>query len=239
MPEFVLKDWYGKDQTFDEETIYVQNKEGQLLSFNHGSGNPVIEPLSVTENGTYNPPDGVNGYSPVEVAVPTPEIKLQNKTITENGEYAADSGFDGLGNVTVQVAGSGGGGDSFLETPIVKTGTFVATNATMTITHDLGVLPDCIAISCPVTNYSDTRSVVYAIGFRKGLTFPFGGQQDITTQETGRAYYMGWTTGIDENGISMGGFRKANASSVTFGGSVTPLEVNTTYEWKAIRMTQY
>ena len=35
---------------------------------------------------------------------------LQDKTITENGTYTADSGFDGLGSVTVDVAGSGGGG---------------------------------------------------------------------------------------------------------------------------------
>ena len=32
---------------------------------------PVIEPLEVTENGTYTAPDGVDGYSPVVVNVPT------------------------------------------------------------------------------------------------------------------------------------------------------------------------
>ena len=32
-------------------------------------GSGVIEPLSVTANGTYNPPDGVDGYSPVTVSV--------------------------------------------------------------------------------------------------------------------------------------------------------------------------
>ena len=34
-----------------------------------GSALAVIEPLSVTTNGTYNPPDGVDGYSPVTVSV--------------------------------------------------------------------------------------------------------------------------------------------------------------------------
>lgn len=37
-----------------------------------GSGGisaPVVEPLSVTQNGTYNPPEGVDGYSPIMVNV--------------------------------------------------------------------------------------------------------------------------------------------------------------------------
>ena len=37
------------------------------------------------------------------------EINNQDKTITANGTYAADEGFTGLGNVTVDVATSGGG----------------------------------------------------------------------------------------------------------------------------------
>lgn len=32
-------------------------------------GSAVVEPLSVTENGTYNPPSGVDGYAPVSVNV--------------------------------------------------------------------------------------------------------------------------------------------------------------------------
>lgn len=35
-------------------------------------GGAVIEPLSVTVNGTYTAPSGVDGYSPVTVAVPQP-----------------------------------------------------------------------------------------------------------------------------------------------------------------------
>lgn len=34
------------------------------------SGAPVIEPLSITDNGTYTAPDGVDGYSPITVNVP-------------------------------------------------------------------------------------------------------------------------------------------------------------------------
>ena len=68
---------------------------------------PVIQSLEVTENGTYTAPEGVDGYSPVVVAVPEREITLQDKEITENGTYTADDGYDGLGAVTVNVAGGG------------------------------------------------------------------------------------------------------------------------------------
>lgn len=72
MAEFILKDWYGKDQVFDKKTIYVQGTDGELMPFTHGAGNPVIEPLNVTENGTYKVPEGVNGFGPVTVNIPDP-----------------------------------------------------------------------------------------------------------------------------------------------------------------------
>lgn len=103
MAEFILKDWYGKEQTFDKETIYVQGKDGELMPFTHGEGNPVIEPLNVTQNGVYTTPVGVNGFSPVSVNVPDLPPVLQSKEVTQNGEYTPDSGYDGLSKVTVNV----------------------------------------------------------------------------------------------------------------------------------------
>lgn len=108
MAEFILKDWYGKDCRFNHDTIYAQDANGNLVPFTQGE-KPVFEALEVTQNGTYIPSEGVDGFNSVSVDVPIPEVVLQDKTITENGIFTADEGFDGLGSVTVNVAGSGGG----------------------------------------------------------------------------------------------------------------------------------
>jgi hypothetical protein len=51
---------------------------------------PIIEPLEVTENGTYTAPIGVDGYSPVAVNIPIPEGYIQPSgtlNVTENGTH--------------------------------------------------------------------------------------------------------------------------------------------------------
>ena len=56
-----------------------------------GVANPVIEPLSITENGTYTAPEGVDGYTPVVVNVPIPDGYIQpsgTKDITSNGTHS-------------------------------------------------------------------------------------------------------------------------------------------------------
>lgn len=50
----------------------------------------VLEPLEVTENGVYSPPDGVDGFSPVSVNVPVPDGYIApngTKEVTENGTH--------------------------------------------------------------------------------------------------------------------------------------------------------
>ena len=61
---------------------------------------------TINQNGTHD----VTQYASVEVAVPDREIVLQDIEVTENGIYSAAAGFDGIGQVTVNVAASGGGG---------------------------------------------------------------------------------------------------------------------------------
>ena len=64
----------------------------------------VIESKTITENGTYNPPSGVDGYAPVVVNVPASEPVIESKTITENGTYNPPSGVDGYAPVFVNVS---------------------------------------------------------------------------------------------------------------------------------------
>lgn len=64
---------------------------------------PVIESLSVTENGTYNVPSGIDGYGPVVVDVPTIPPVLVELNVDENGTYLPDTGQDGFSKVIVDV----------------------------------------------------------------------------------------------------------------------------------------
>lgn len=64
---------------------------------------PVIESLSVTENGTYLVPEGVDGFNPVSVSVPASAPVIEPISITQNGTTTAPSGVDGYSPITVAV----------------------------------------------------------------------------------------------------------------------------------------
>ena len=61
---------------------------------------PVVEALSVSENGTYTPREGVDGFAPVEVEV---EPAIQSLEVSLNGVYTAPEGVDGYSPITVNV----------------------------------------------------------------------------------------------------------------------------------------
>lgn len=69
-----------------------------------GGDTPVINSLSVTANGTYTAPSGVDGYSPVTVNVPQGITPTGNINITENGTYDVTEYAEAVVNVE-------GGGD--------------------------------------------------------------------------------------------------------------------------------
>lgn len=88
-----------------QETLYKPSDMPDAIeAISGGSSTPVINSLSVTENGTYTAPTGVDGYSPITVNVPSSSPSLGTKSITENGTYNASSdSLDGYSSVTVNV----------------------------------------------------------------------------------------------------------------------------------------
>ena len=81
-------------------TSTIDGEGGAYVRFGQ---NPVIEPLNVTENGTYEVPEGVEGYSPVTVDVPLPSAVVEPLNVIENGVYTVPDGVDGFNPVTVEV----------------------------------------------------------------------------------------------------------------------------------------
>lgn len=62
-----------------------------------------LEPLTVTENGVYEPDSNVDGYNKVTVDVPERAIVLSNIEVMSNGLYTPPEGVDGYGSVDVKV----------------------------------------------------------------------------------------------------------------------------------------
>jgi hypothetical protein len=70
------------------------------------TSDPVLRTISITENGTYTPPSGVDGYKQIDVNVDVlpDDVELAPIYITENGTYqASDNGVDGFEFVQVNV----------------------------------------------------------------------------------------------------------------------------------------
>ena len=58
-------------QANNGKVLAISDGKFEARSVQWGGDAPVIEALSVTANGTYTAPSGVDGYSPVTVNVPT------------------------------------------------------------------------------------------------------------------------------------------------------------------------
>ena len=69
---------------------------------------PVLQELNAIENGEYLPPEGVDGFSPVNVNVPDIPPVVEELNVTENGVYVPEAGVDGFSRVSVAVPAPGG-----------------------------------------------------------------------------------------------------------------------------------
>lgn len=110
------------------------------VDVNVPSEEPNIQPLTVTENGTWTPSGNVDGYGPVTVNVPGPVT--EELSVTANGTYTPGSGVDGFSKVVVDVPISGGSGDA--------TGSFTPvenlSDSTKTLEIDVGFRPSAVAV---------------------------------------------------------------------------------------------
>jgi hypothetical protein len=85
-----------------------------------GGGAAVIESKTITENGTYTAPSGVDGYSPIMVDVPNSYAAEDEGKVVSNGALVAqgsDTVTDNgtvdttlISSLVVNVSGGGGGG---------------------------------------------------------------------------------------------------------------------------------
>ena len=62
-----------------------------------------LDSLTVTANGSYEPSEGVDGFSDVTVAVPERVPVTESLSVTENGTYEPTEGIDGYDRVVVYV----------------------------------------------------------------------------------------------------------------------------------------
>ena len=77
-----------------------------ILSYGMGGIPPIIEEKNIIENGTYNVPEGVDGFNPVNVNVPERIPVINALNVIENGAYNVPSGVDGFNPVNVNVPAS-------------------------------------------------------------------------------------------------------------------------------------
>ncbi len=83
--------------------VYLGSNQVEINMGSSSSG-AVIEPLTVTTNGTYTA-SGIDGYSPVTVNVSGTSPTLISKTITQNGTYNASSdNADGYSSVVANIS---------------------------------------------------------------------------------------------------------------------------------------
>ena len=177
------------------KTIKTAGKycEADILVENTPDGGdaPVINSLSVTANGTYTAPSGVDGYSPINVNVPqgitpTGNINITDTNVTDVTNYATAQVVDAdlvAENIKkdiniLGIVGTFEGGGGSLPTSITKIdgGSFTVASDTQSdrysISHNLGEIPKGAYVwSDSMFDFSQPTN--YALAFALAHFTPF------------------------------------------------------------------
>ncbi len=118
-------------------------------------------------------------------AIEAPAVILQDKTVTENGVYTADGGYDGLGEVTVEVAGSGDieAGiiyDEITDGSIIRARVYGPAVTTFMFANQSGLLE----VTLPENIDSIRSSAFYGCGALPAIELP-----DTIVEIAGSAFY--------------------------------------------------
>lgn len=169
-----------------------------------------VEPLAVTENGTYTAPKG-KAYSPVSVNVPQGIQPTGTKQITENGTYDVTE----FASAEVNVSSGGGGG---LDIIYEHEYDFPAEESTSNTVRDTIYLPSDVMEGAK-------GKVVQINIFRKR---PLLSQKNTFWGTTNRFYIRRYTTNSPVTGVTRG-IMKINNSGDEFNFIPTSFSQNSGY----------
>lgn len=99
--------------TAEDKAEYIslvdKTNGGELMVYDDDTvtlvGALAVEPLNVTENGTYEATAPQSGFNPVTVNVPSSAPVINSIRISEDGTYTAPEGVDGYSPIVVDVGG--------------------------------------------------------------------------------------------------------------------------------------
>ena len=170
-------------EKLNTENTYKPGEMANAIESIGGGSTPVINSLSVTENGTYTAPSGVDGYSPVTVNVPQGSTPTGTKqiSITENGTTMEDVTDYASTEITVNVPSSGG----------TVSGSFTPESNLRSVT-----LPDCIGKS-NILIYPTTPLATISAGrthYGDLITAASGTRMVGSTNSGGTSWTLGLST---------------------------------------------